>query len=120
MKDKKCPECGFEIIGRINKKFCSDRCRSVYNNRQNKILNEPVNRINGILKNNRKILSGLYLTGKTKLPAKKLAGHGFNFDYFTHICPDTKGKKQFFCYEYGYSRRQNEKIKLVKEESINK
>lgn len=28
-----CPVCGEKITGRIDKKFCSDDCRSFYNNR---------------------------------------------------------------------------------------
>ena len=27
---KKCPECGDKIVGRIDKKFCSDACRNSY------------------------------------------------------------------------------------------
>ena len=33
---KQCPECGGNIIGREDKKFCSDYCRNAYNNKVNK------------------------------------------------------------------------------------
>ena len=33
---KQCPECEDPIIGRTDKKFCSDGCRNSYNNRVNK------------------------------------------------------------------------------------
>ena len=36
MSSKQCPECGEKIVGRTDKKFCSDGCRNTYNNRMNK------------------------------------------------------------------------------------
>ena len=33
---KQCLECGEKIVGRIDKKFCSDACRNAYNNNVNK------------------------------------------------------------------------------------
>ena len=32
---KKCLECKDPIIGRADKKFCSDQCRNTYNNKLN-------------------------------------------------------------------------------------
>ena len=29
---KRCPSCGKEVVGRLDKKFCSDECRIFYNN----------------------------------------------------------------------------------------
>jgi len=34
-QQRNCPECGEKIIGRADKKFCSDQCRNSYNNRLN-------------------------------------------------------------------------------------
>ena len=31
-----CSECGDNIVGRIDKKFCCDACRNSFNNRVNK------------------------------------------------------------------------------------
>lgn len=31
-KNKKCPECGAPLIGRLGKKFCSPRCKSRHHN----------------------------------------------------------------------------------------
>ena len=33
---KTCLECGEKIVGREDKKFCSDSCRNAYNNKINK------------------------------------------------------------------------------------
>lgn len=32
MKARKCPACGKDVIGRTDKRFCSDECRIFYNN----------------------------------------------------------------------------------------
>ena len=32
---KQCLECGNELMGRIDKKFCSDGCRNAYHNKVN-------------------------------------------------------------------------------------
>lgn len=32
MNRKKCPVCGKEVNGRSDKKFCSDECRTFFNN----------------------------------------------------------------------------------------
>jgi len=32
MSIRKCPSCGREVVGRSDKKFCSDECRVFYNN----------------------------------------------------------------------------------------
>lgn len=39
--EKNCPECGDKIIGRADKKFCSDACRNAYNNALNKDSKKP-------------------------------------------------------------------------------
>ncbi len=39
-----CPVCGEKISGRIDKKFCSDDCRSFYNNRLRRLEMSGVSR----------------------------------------------------------------------------
>ena len=36
MEAKKCLECGDKVVGRIDKKFCSDYCRNAFNNKVDK------------------------------------------------------------------------------------
>lgn len=103
MEEKKtCPVCGDPIIGRMDKKFCSDQCRNAYNNQRNNHSSETIKTINKILKNNHKILTSLNPEGKTKVTKKKLVSKGFNFDYFTSIYNTQKGTTYYFCYEQGY------------------
>jgi len=111
---KKCLECDIEIEGRIDKKFCSDYCRNVYNNNQNRDANKYVRNINNRLRKNRKILEHFCPEGKGVVHKDELLLEGFNFDYFTNIYRTKTGSKYFFCYDYGYISLEDEKFAIVK------
>jgi predicted nucleic acid-binding Zn ribbon protein len=114
MDEKKtCPVCGDPIIGRIDKKFCSDQCRNTFNNQRNINSSVLIKDINKILKNNHRILTTLNPEGKTKISRKKLVSKGFNFDYFTNIYHTQKGTTYFFCYEQGYLPIEGDFFALV-------
>jgi hypothetical protein len=102
MVKRKCLECGEEITGRVDKRFCSDQCRNTYNNRQNSDSVNHVRNINNILRKNRRILMELNPGEKTKVHRSKLIDKGFNFNYLTSTYTTQKGSTYFFCYEHGY------------------
>ncbi len=93
---KKCPECGELILGRADKKFCSDMCRNSYNNRQNSDSTNFMRTVNNILRKNRRILEELNPNGKTSVHRDKLSEKGFNFSYFTSIYTTKKGQVYYF------------------------
>ncbi|MCD4732176.1 MAG: hypothetical protein K8R74_16335, partial [Bacteroidales bacterium] len=92
MEKRLCPECGFEIIGRTDKKFCSDQCRNTFNNRLKQDANNYIRNINNILRKNRRILAELNPKGKSKVTRNKLNEKGFNFDYYTNSYSTKTGK----------------------------
>ena len=110
---KKCLECGEEIKGRIDKKFCSDQCRNAYNNRQNSDVNNYVRNINNTLRKNRRILKAFNPNGKAKINRDELVKHDFNFNYFTNIYTTKTGKTYYFCYEQGYLQIEENFFMLV-------
>lgn len=112
--ERVCLDCGQALIGRADKKFCDDACRSNYNNRQASEETALLRRINTILKRNRRILEKLNPTGKAKVKRKLLANDGFHFDYVTSIYETAKGDQYRFCYEYGYLPLENDEVLLVK------
>ena len=115
-----CLDCGSQLQGRVDKKYCDDQCRSNYNNKLNSENSLLVRQINSILKRNRKILEELNPSGKTKVTRRKILARGFDFSFFTNIYQTQGGKMYYFCYEYGYLYLENDEILLVKrEESIN-
>jgi hypothetical protein len=113
-KKNNCLECGTRLMGRIDKKFCNDQCRSVYNNRENRISGDYFRKVNTILRKNRKILEKLMVGEKSKTTKEKLLINGFNFYYYTNIYSTQQGKNYYFVYELGYLELDNEEYALVR------
>ncbi len=114
---KTCLECGDKIIGRIDKKFCSDQCRISYNNKLNSDGTNQVRNINHVLRKNRRILMELNTTGKYKVHFDRLKEKGFDFNYFTSIYTTKEGAVYHYCYEQGYlSTDKNWYLLVVKKE----
>lgn len=112
--DRNCLDCGNAIIGRADKKFCDDACRSNYNNRKNGENDFALREINRILKKNRNILARLNPNGTQKVGRQKLRDAGFNFKYHTHAYRNGSGKQYTYCYEYGYLELDKENLLVVR------
>jgi predicted nucleic acid-binding Zn ribbon protein len=116
-----CAECGKEIEGRTDKKFCSHYCKSNYHYVRNR--GKENNRYKDIdlqLKLNRRILKEYNKGGKVTVRKSVLLTTGFNPKYFTHYWKNSKGQVYLFCYEYGYLQtveRNIEKYVLVQWQS---
>lgn len=113
MEKKVCPECGDPIIGRRDKIFCSDQCRTTHYNKQNTDQNKFMRNINNILRKNRRILEKLNPNGKTTVTKTDLIDEGFKFSYFTNEYKTKSGKVYRFCYEQGYLQLDNNLFALV-------
>lgn len=99
---KGCLECGKELLGRCDKKYCSDGCRNSYNNRVHREETEESRLINRILNNNRKILKGLIIAGRKSYTLVELSEKGFNFRYSTSFEVKKNQKVVIHCYNYSY------------------
>ncbi|MEQ8475343.1 hypothetical protein [Fulvivirga sp.] len=100
---RRCPSCGKEFTGRVDKKFCSPYCKTSFHYIQNK---EKANNlyvtIDKALKQNRRILKAYNRAGKATVRKAVLLADGFNPKYFTHYWKNDKGQVYLFCYEYGF------------------
>jgi hypothetical protein len=112
--ERKCPECGEKIVGRIDKKFCSDYCRNAHNNKLNKDGKNLIRNINNRLRKNWRILEVLNPNQKTKTTKSKLVEHGFDFNYFTSTYTTKAGKIYYFVYDQGYLPLDDDFYALVK------
>ena len=112
--EKTCGECGEKIVGRTDKKFCSDFCRNAYNNNLNKDGKNLVRNVNNLLRKNYRILEELNPTDKTKASKSKLLAKGFNFEYFTSIYTTKAGNTYYFVYDQGYLPLEGEFYALVR------
>ena len=81
--EKTCLECGAKLIGRVDKKFCSDQCRVSHNNKLNGDATNYIRNVNNALRKNRRILLELNPTGKTRVGKDKLLRSGFDFNHHT-------------------------------------
>ncbi|MFV8225175.1 hypothetical protein [Christiangramia aquimixticola] len=111
---KTCEECGEKIVGRTDKKYCSDYCRNAYHNRINKDSSNLIRNTNNSLRKNYRILQELNPSGKTSVPKSKLLSKGFDFELFTSIYTTKTGNQYFFVYDQGYLKLENEFFALVK------
>ncbi|MCG2610262.1 hypothetical protein LZZ90_01930 [Flavobacterium sp. SM15] len=111
---KTCLECDEKIIGREDKKFCSDGCRNTHNNKKTRDSTNLMRNINNKLRKNYRILCELNTEEKTKIPTKKIKEKGFDFEYFTSIHQTKNGNTYYFLYDQGYRYIENNGVLLVK------
>ncbi|MFC5047513.1 DUF2116 family Zn-ribbon domain-containing protein [Aquimarina hainanensis] len=114
---RKCPECGGKILGRSDKKFCSDYCRNAFNNKLNKDSKNLIRNTNNYLRKNYRILERLNPKDKTKTTKSRLISEGFDFQHFTSIYTTKTGTMYYFVYDQGYLPLENEFYALVKRTS---
>jgi predicted nucleic acid-binding Zn ribbon protein len=113
---KTCLECSEKIVGREDKKFCSDGCRNAYNNKINKDSTNFMRNVNNKLRKNYRILSELNIDGKSKATRDKMINKGFDFEFFTNILQTKTGNTYYFLYDQGYRSLDNDYFMLVKKE----
>jgi predicted nucleic acid-binding Zn ribbon protein len=114
--NKTCLECSDKIVGREDKKFCSDGCRNAYNNKINKDSTNFMRNVNNKLRKNYRILTALNIDGKSKTTRAKLLSKGFDFEFFTNILHTKTGNTYHFLYDQGYLALDNDYFMLVKKE----
>jgi len=109
-----CLACGALLVGRCDKRFCDDACRSGFHNKKQHQHNRAVSRVNRILQKNRKILEECYARGKTLIPKQTLQTQGFIFGYCT-FAELIKGTGHIrYCYEYGCRPKGKSYIQIIK------
>ena len=112
-----CLECGDQIIGRSDKKFCNDGCRNAYNNKHNRDSSNLMRNINNKLRKNHRILNEQkFVDGKAKTTRNKLTSEGFDFEYFTSLKIYKNGAEYRFVYDIGYKLLEEDWILLVRKE----
>ncbi len=112
---KNCLECDEKIIGRSDKKFCSDLCRNAFNNKLNSDSTNLVRNTNNTLRKNRRILEEICQEDKARTSKKTLLSEGFDFELLTSIRTTQKGSVYRFVYEYGYLALENDFFLIVKD-----
>ena len=112
-EENKCLECSDTLLGRSDKRFCSDHCRSSYYNRENKQSLLVIKETNKILRKNYKILKKLNPNGKRKIKRDDLLMEGLNMKYFTSIYTTKDDRVYYFVYDQGYIDLDNDYFAIV-------
>ena len=113
VEQRKCLECERIVVGRSDKKFCSDACRNSHNNKANAPATNFMRNVNSLLAKNRRILSELYEQGNTRMQKEALWKKGFDFDFCTSTLTTPKGEVYQYCYDMGYLIQDEGHVLLV-------
>lgn len=112
---KSCLACNKILKGRIDKKFCDDYCRNLFNNQQKADSTNYTRNIINVLRKNKRILSGfLGEDDMVKMSKDRLLSQGFHFKYHTHTYENKKGAVYVYCFEVGYLPLENDWMLLVR------
>jgi predicted nucleic acid-binding Zn ribbon protein len=99
---KICPVCGAPVKGRSDKKFCSEKCKSIQQYEKRNEKEAFYLEVHKQLRTNRKILKAYNRKGFTTVLKIDLFEEGFDPNYFTHYWKNAKGDIYLFVYDYGF------------------
>jgi len=109
---RKCNCCGETLMGRSDKRFCNDACRSQHYHHIHQKERREIAKINRILRKNRRILLEWRSTNEKCGYKESLLKKGFCFDHYTHSKEIGKGRA-FYCYDLGYVEETRGKYRLL-------
>ena len=100
--EQRCLECGTDLsYGRKGRKFCSDKCKNDYHNRENHHSRMIHLKIIASLNRNYEVLLRLNRMGMVSVDMDDLIKLGFNPALFTGH-RKVRGQNQYSCFEFDY------------------
>lgn len=106
-----CLNCGKELTGRTDKKYCDPQCKSSHQYEKEKKQPERFyNKVDNQLRLNRRILKQYNKAGKATVRTSVLKEEGFNPNFFTHYWKNQKGDVYLFVYEFGFLKTKQRNI----------
>ena len=117
MQTKNCSFCGTNLLGRVDKKYCNDYCRTASHNQKKSENNQQIKLVDTALKRNRKILADVFERLGQQPGAileRKIQELGFVFHFHTHTIQLKNVKEGVCCYDYGYVRTKQGELAIIK------
>jgi uncharacterized Zn finger protein (UPF0148 family) len=108
-----CPVCNTPLIGRTDRKYCSDQCRYISNNKKRQEHEQPILEVNSRLRKNRSILRSLCPEGRAVVSKEILDAMGYAYNLFSCIHVDPQKKIYYICYEYAFTPVIEQEVKKV-------
>lgn len=113
---KKCIYCSTEFEGRLNRKFCSSKCKNAHHNEVNRDKESVVRNLNKALHKNWIILQDMYRVYRsTPINLSVLESNGFKTKYHTHVHNSPVGEKYTMVYDYGFKNYFDNQVQIVKD-----
>jgi len=98
-----CPICNGPLIGRTDKKYCSDQCRYAAHNKHKLQSEHLILEINKKLRKNRSILKKLCPIGKAIVRKEVLEAMEYEVNIFSSIFLTSKRQIYYICYDYAFT-----------------
>ena len=109
-----CLECGDRIeYGRIDRKFCCEKCKNSYNNRKTRTSRNFRLKVHHSLEKNYEILNQLVRSEVNAIPLSELTMLGFNIDFMTSYHKN-RGHHECWCYDIRYFLTENRIFSIEK------
>lgn len=102
LEEHRCIECGAEILGRCDKKFCCLNCKNRYNNRRLKESKAQRLQIINKISRNYEILETLLDEAQSFYNLEELHTLGFNNNFFTGIRHLGTRYQRYMCFDIAY------------------
>jgi hypothetical protein len=109
-----CMNCGETLLGRRDKKFCDDHCRSLYHNVTNAAQYNLVRKTHTILRKNRRVLwqaIGVFRDQNT-IPIHWLTQRGFSFQHCTQRIDQKEDSPVIVCYDIAYQYQGHSVVQI--------
>ena len=112
---KTCRQCGQEMQGRADKKFCSTDCKNRYHIETRHATRDAVIEIDGYLHRNREILALLMGNAmKIEIDRLVLSRTGFRYEYHTGTYLNKEGKTYRLVYDFAWMDFSDQKVLIVR------
>ena len=108
-----CPVCNAPLVGRTDKKYCSDQCRYIANNKNKHALEQPILEVNAGLRKNRSILKTLCPEGRAIVQKEIPDALGYAYNLFSSIYVNSKKQVYYICYDYAFTPIVEQEVRKV-------
>ncbi len=119
-----CLQCGVLLTGRLDRKFCSLRCKNAWHNATTKEKQLIFNPVDFIYHRNREVLKTFYhySQGIRYYPIDRLLSRGFDLEYYHRIILSQRGEGEnhYIVYDFAYAYDYSRGIKIFRRGLIGK
>ena len=113
---KTCPQCGGQIIGRSDRRFCASQCKNAWHYAKTKEKDRIFDTVDRVLHKNRDILKRFYqYSQETRyVPMNRFLSRGFDLNYYHRIIMNQNGtgNNLYVIYDFSYVHDHAKGVKI--------